>query len=134
MKVMKICEDIESLAPNSQPSFSQILFSLNSHRRTGSSNLVNAVHDYGHGFTYTDIEDKWAEWGEKQSSLLPSNIVKGQYLTHVVDNIDWKNKSIDGQETHHTNSIVIQEGTNLGKVASVNLILGVTLKADINLE
>ena len=123
-KITKICEDIESLVPTCKPSLSQMLFSLNSHRRTGSSNVVNDIHDFGHGISYTDtlfIEDKWAEWSEKQTSFIPSNIEKGQIVTHVVDNIDWQNKSTHGDETHHTNSIVIQESTNPGRGASVAL-------------
>lgn len=80
MKVMKICKDIQLFVPNSKPSPSQILFSLNSSRRTNSSNLVKAIHNSGHGITYTNtlfLEDKLAEWSEKQSSLLPSNIKIG---------------------------------------------------------
>ena len=30
-------------------------------------------------------------------------------VTHVVDNIDWENKSLTGDQTQHTNSIIIQE-------------------------
>ena len=67
------------------------------------------------------VEDKWAEWDESQSSYIPSNIAKGQETTHVADNIDWK-KSISGNETHHTNSILIQhqpDGSSLPNVTCV---------------
>ena len=33
-------------------------------------------------------------------------------MTHVVDNIDWENKSLTGDQTQHTNSIIIQESTD----------------------
>ena len=114
-KITKICEDIESLVPTCKPALSQVLFSLNMHRRTASKNVVTDLHGFGHGISYTDtifIQDKWADWSQKQSSIIPSNIEKGRVVTHVVDNIDWQNKSIKGDETHHTNSIIIQESTN----------------------
>ena len=41
IKVKKICDDIESLVPNSIPSLSQVLLSLNVYRKTGLSNLVD---------------------------------------------------------------------------------------------
>ena len=56
------------------------------------------------------VEDKWAEWSQYQSNLIPSNIISGVPTTLVSDNIDWKNKSIweSSNETHHTNCILIQ--------------------------
>ena len=90
--------------------------SLVLHRKTGSKDVVDLIHHLGHGLSYTEtifVEDKWAEWDEQQSSCIPSNIVKGQVTTHVADNIDWKNKSISGKETHHTNSILIQHQTGI---------------------
>ena len=110
-KVVKLCQDIESLVPNNKPSYSQILLSLNTYHKTGSTKIVNDLHRFGHGISYTEakfIEDKWVEWSSKQSSYIPSNICKGVEAVHVVDNIDWKNKNISGIETHNTNSILIQ--------------------------
>ena len=111
-KVSKICDDIESLIPNSCPSLSQVLLSLNVYRKTGSSVIVNDLHKFGHGISYTEtkfIEDKWAEWSENTSNIVPANIKQGVVVTHVVDNIDWKNKNFKGKETHNTNSILIQQ-------------------------
>ena len=34
------------------------------------------------------IQDKWAEWCEKQSSLILPNIESRKLVTHVVNNID----------------------------------------------
>ena len=82
-KVTKICSDIESLIPNTTPSLCQILLSLSMYRKTGSSTIIDDLHKFGHGIPYTEtkfIEDKWAEWSEQQSSLLPSNIGKGLLL------------------------------------------------------
>ena len=41
-------------------------------------------------------------------TIIPSSIHKGITTTHVVDNIDWKNKDLNSSETHNTNSILIQ--------------------------
>ena len=53
--------------------------------------LVNDLHHYDDGISYTEakfIKDKWAEWTTKQSSYIPSNIYNGVETVHVVDNID----------------------------------------------
>ena len=123
-KVTKICSDIESLIPNTTPSLCQILLSLSMYRKTGSSTVIDDLHKFGHGIPYTEtkfIEDKWAEWSEQQSSLLPSNIGKGLITTLLFDNIDWKNKDHKGKETHNTNSILIQEIPSQCNFTRVNL-------------
>ena len=125
IKVNNICQDIESLVPSTKPSLSQVMFSLNLYRKTGSSTVVNDAHDHGHGISYAEtsfIQDKWAEWSERQSTYIPSNIKKGHVVTHVVDNIDWKNKNVKNTETHHTNSIVIQQ-SSIGEDATTAVIL-----------
>ena len=75
------------------------------------------------------IQDKWAEWCEKQSLLIPSNIESCKLVTHVVDNIDWENESLTGDQTHHTNSITIQESTD-----PRNNIPSVALEPDYNFK
>ena len=103
---------MESLIPNSCPSLSQVLLSLIEYRKTGSSVIVNDLHKFGHGISYTEtkfIEDKWAEWSENTSSIVPANIKQGVVVTHVVDNIHWKNKNFKEKETHNTNSILFQQ-------------------------
>jgi hypothetical protein len=57
-------------------------------------------------------QDKWAEWTEKQSRLVPSDIKEGSIVIHVVDNIDWKNRNI---KTHNTNGILIQQSKGQSK-------------------
>ena len=111
LKVLQISQNIESLMPNSPPSLDQLLLSLTLHRKTGSSDVINTLNRLGYGVPYTEVcfvEDKWAEWDEKQNCSIPSNITKGLCTTHVADNIDWQNKSLSGKQTHNTNSIVIQ--------------------------
>ena len=124
LKVTKICSDIESLIPNTTPSLSQILLSISMHRKTGSSTVTDDLQKFGHGISYTEtklMEDKWAQWSEQQSSLLPCNIEKGLITTLVFDNIDWKNKDSKGKETHNTNSILIQEIPSQCNFTKVNL-------------
>ena len=73
---------------------------------------MNDLHKFEHEISYTEtkfIEDKWAEWSENTSNIVPANIKQGVVVTHVVDNIDWKNKNFKGKETHNTNSILIQQ-------------------------
>ena len=123
-KVSKICSDIESLVPHASPALSQVLLSLNMYRKTGSSTVVDDLHKLGHGISYTEtkfIEDKWAEWAENESRIVPSNIEKNVIVTHVVDNIDWKNKNLRGKETHNTNSILIQHTQSNDKTNPVQL-------------
>ena len=50
-------------------------------------------------------------------------------MTHIVDNIDWENKSLTGDQTHHTDSIIIQETTD-----SRNDIPSVVLEPDYNFK
>ena len=103
---MKICDDIITLIPTLKPTLGQVLLSLNTYHKTRSSAIVDDLHKLGHGISYTEthfIEDKWAEWSSRQSTIIPSNIRKGITTTHVVDNIDWKNKDLNSPETHNTN-------------------------------
>ena len=85
------------------------------HAKTRSRDVVDTVHRLGYGISYTDtifVQDKWAEWSTNRSSIIPKNIQKG-VVTHVTDNIDFKNKSIQpGRETHNTNSILIHVDSN----------------------
>ena len=83
------------------------------HRKTGSSDIIDTLHKLGYGISYTEtlfIEDKWAEWAEAQSTIIPSNIKVNIPTTLVADNIDWENKGLTGKEqTHNTNSALIQQ-------------------------
>ena len=67
------------------------------------------------------IQDKWAEWTEDLSSIIPPNIKKGVMATHIYDNIDWKNKNVNKSETHHTNSILIQKYDLIENVSKISL-------------
>ena len=98
IKVMKICDDIMTLIPTLQPALGQVLLSLKTYHKTGSSTIVDDLHKLGHGISYTAtrfIENKWVKWSSNQSTIISSNVHKGISTTHVVDNIDWKNKDLN---------------------------------------
>ena len=60
---MKICDDIMMLIPTLKSALDQVLLSLNTYHKTGSSTIVDDLHKLGHGVSYTEthfIEDKWA--------------------------------------------------------------------------
>ena len=123
-KVNEICQNIEALVPNAQPRLSQVLLSLNMYCKTGSKNIIEDLSRLGHGISYTQtmfIQDMWAEWTDNQLSYIPSNIQRGKIVTHVFDNIDWKNKNIKRTETHHTNSILVQKCDIVEDLAKINL-------------
>ena len=77
------------------------MLSLILHRKAGSSDVLDTIHRLRRGVYYT-------EWDQNQNSHIPDNITKGIFTTVVADNIDWKNKSLSGKETHNTNCILIQ--------------------------
>ena len=67
------------------------------------------LHRIGHGLSYTEtvfIQDKWAEWSENQSQLVPNNIDEDSIVTLAADNTDSKNKTFKGEETHNTNTLL----------------------------
>ena len=114
--VSKICGDIETLISNAKPPLPQVLLLLNVYRKTGSSEVMTDLHRIGHGLSYTEtifIQDKCAEWSENQSKLVLNNIDEDSIVTLAADNTDSKNKTFKGEETHNTNSILIQKNTLL---------------------
>ena len=124
VKVKEVCQNIQSLIPSAQPSRSQVLLSMTMYGKTGSKNIFNDLHHLGLGISYTElmfIQDKWAEWSVGQSRTCPSNIKTGVIATHTFDNIDWKNKNINHQESHYTNSILVQKYNLAEELSRVSL-------------
>ena len=77
IKVMKICHDMMTHIPTLQPAFDQVLLSLNTYHKTGSSTVVDDLHKLGHSIAYTKtrfIENKWLEWSSNQSTIMPFKI------------------------------------------------------------
>ena len=56
-----------------------------------------------------------------QSRTYPSNIRTGVTATHVLDDIDWKNKNINRQESHCTSSILAQKCDLAEELSRVSL-------------
>ena len=74
--------------------------------------VINDLKKLGAGISNTEtmfIQDKWTEWTENCSSIIPPNIKKGVIATHICDNIGWKNTNVNRSETQHTNSILVQQ-------------------------
>ena len=120
-KVNEICQNIETLVPDAQL---RSLLSLNMYCKTGLKGIVEDLSRLGHGISYTQamfIQDMWVQWTDNQSSDIPSTILKGEMVTHVFDNIDWKNKNIHRTETHHKNSILVQKCDTTEDLAKINL-------------
>ena len=46
-KVLPVCQNIESLLPNTEPLLDQGLLSLKMPRKTGSSDVINTLHKLG---------------------------------------------------------------------------------------
>ena len=108
---MKICDDIMTLIATLKTALGQVLLSHNTYHKTGSYTIVDDLQELGHEISYTGTcfnEGKWAEWRSNQPPIITSNIHKNITTTHIVDNIDKKNKDLDSPETHNTNSILIQ--------------------------
>ena len=140
-KVSKICGDIETLISNAKPPLPQVLLLLNVYRKTGSREVMTDLHRIGHGLSYTEtifIQDKWAEWSENQLKLVPNDIDEDSIVTLAADNTDSKNKTFKGEETHNTNSILIQKNTLLEdterKGIFWNLIKALTERLKIHIK
>ena len=58
---------------------------------------------------------------DRQSLYIPSDIRNGKVVTHVLDNIDWKDKNVQRTETHRTNSILVQKCDATEDLAKINL-------------
>lgn len=67
------------------------------YRKTGSSIITDDLLKMRQGISYAETkftEDKWAEWTEKQYSLILNNIQKGAVAILEFGSIDWKNENL----------------------------------------
>ena len=81
-KVNEICQNIEALVPDAQPSFSQVLLSSSLYCKTGSKSIIEDLNRLGHGISYAEtmfIQDKWAEWTDNNFLYIPSNTIQTRY-------------------------------------------------------
>lgn len=67
------------------------------YRKTGSSIITDDLLKMRQGISYAETkftEDKWAEWIEKQYSLILNNIQKGAVAILEFGSINWKNENL----------------------------------------
>ena len=86
---------------------------------TGSAEVVMTLNKFGHGISYTALEELETAMAEKQirhqssGCVLPSNIVPGVFSIFCYDNNDLQEETLNGKGTTHcTNGIVIQRQTH----------------------
>ena len=63
----------------------------------------------------------WAHWTGNQSSYILSNMQKDEMVTHVFDNIVWKNNNMQQTGTHYTNLILVQKCDTTEDLANISL-------------
>ena len=85
---------------------------------TGSPEVVMTLNRFGHGISYTALEELETALSEKQiqhqssGCVLPSNTVHGVFSIFCYDHNDLQKETLSGKETTHcTNGIVIQRQT-----------------------
>lgn len=96
-KASTICTDIESPGPNATSSLSRFLLLLYMYRKTGSSIITDDLLKMRQGISYAETkftEELWAEWTEKQYSLILNNIQKGAVAILEFGSFDWKNENL----------------------------------------
>ena len=83
---------------------------------TGSAEDVMTLNRFGHGISYTALEERETAMEEKQiqhqcsGCVLPSNIVHGVFGIFCYDNNDLQEETLSSKGTTHcTNGIVIQQ-------------------------
>ena len=86
---------------------------------TGSAEVVMTLNRFGHGISYTALEELETAMAEKQiqhqssGCVLLSNIVPGVHSIFCYDNSDLQEETLSSKGTTHcTNGIVIQRQTH----------------------
>lgn len=97
---------------------------------TGNVELIKILNRFGHGISYSQMEEldtelclKKLDEEEEKGVALPTNIVPGMPTVLAYDNIDRNEETLTGQGTsHRINGIAIQE-----KVINVIIIITTTM-------
>ena len=72
------------------------------YRKTGSSTLIDDLHKFGHGISYTETEFAEDKQGERLERIHPQH---SSFITTLVyGRRDQKSKGLKGKETNITNS------------------------------
>ena len=83
--------------------------------KTGSSEIVTLLNQFGHGISYSVLREAETAMAERQTqrqeagSLLPSNAQRNVFATFGFDNSDLLEETLSGKgTTHATNGILVQ--------------------------
>ena len=83
--------------------------------KTGSSEIVTLLNQFGHGISYSVLREAETAMAERQTqrqeagSLLPSNAQRNVFATFGFDNNDLLEETLSGKGTPHaTNGILVQ--------------------------
>ena len=83
--------------------------------KTGSSEIVTLLNQFGHGISYSVFREAKTVMAERQTqrqealSLLPSNAQANVFATFGFDNNDLLEETLSGKgTTHATNGILVQ--------------------------
>lgn len=117
-KIMSLCQDIVYLQSGGKCQTPKSLsLGLTLRHLTGSSDVGNLLHRFGHCSSYdtvTRYETGLATKLIQQSDRLPIGFERGKPTIFVYDNIDRAEETLSGAgTTHHTNGIMIQLDYNL---------------------
>ena len=107
-----------------------ILLPMTIHNMTGSKSVVTLINCFGHGISYTELEELQTAMAESRLSqnnaddvYLPSNINPAQRVNLCFDNNDINEETLSGSGTTHcTNGIAIQRQVDFNFSTSVAVI------------
>ena len=94
---------------------------MTKHNMTGSKSVVTLINRFGHGISYTELEELQTAMAESclnqnnaDDVYLPSNINPSQRVSLCFDNNDINEETLTGSGTTHcTNGIALQRQTDL---------------------
>ena len=107
-----------------------ILLPMTIHNMTGSKSVVTLINRFGHGISYTELEELQTAMAASRLSqnnaddvYLPSNINPAQRVNLCFDNNDINEETLNGSGTTHcTNGIAIQRQLDFNFSTSVAVI------------
>ena len=122
MKVLSMAQDLVYNTTHGRVRTAKhIALPMALHSLTGSAELVTILNRYGHGISYTQVEEIQTALAEKQlenqkiNNFLPGNIQGNIFPIFCWDNNDFSEETQSGKGTTHcTMGIVIQRSSDAG--------------------